>query len=197
MIDKPINSCSRESCNNCNIHFEITCHFSRRKLLRFYVIGLPSFMIGGIVIYNYSITGFVSWVTGIGLFFLLIGIRVLCTHCPHYNESSYILRCWANYGVPKLWRFRPQPMNFFEKAILISGFIFVWGYPIIFISLTNNWILLGGYFFSVVLYFILMYQFNCIKCINLSCPLNRVNIKVKEEFLKNNRRFDLFLPLQV
>jgi len=188
MVDKPISTCSKESCSNCSINNKISCHLSLPQLLRFYVTVLPSFLIGGTVIYNYSIGGFVGWVTGIGLFFLIIGIRVLCTHCPHYNESSHIMRCWANYGVPKFWRYRPQPMNLPEKALFICGFIFTWGYPVIFISLTRNWILLGGYLFSVALFFTLMYQFNCRKCVNLSCPLNKVDIEVKEEFLRNNPR---------
>jgi hypothetical protein len=189
MIDKPISTCSIESCNSCSIHSRITCHLGLPQLLRFYITVLPSFVIGGIVIYNYSVNSFIGWVTGIGLFFLVIGIRVLCTHCPHYNESSHIMRCWANYGVPKFWRYRPRPMNIFEKAILICGFVFIWGYPVVFISIIKSWIYLGGYVFSVTLFFTLMYLFNCRKCINFSCPLNRVNSKVKEEFLKNNRLF--------
>lgn len=186
MRDKPLSTCSRESCNKCGIHSEITCHFTLIQLLRFYLFVLPSFLIGGTAIYNYSITGFISWVLIMALFFLLIGIRVLCSHCPHYNESSLIMRCWANYGVPKFWKFRPQPMSFLEKAIYVSGLIFVWGYPAIFIVLGESQILLVAYVFSVVWFFGLMRWFSCRKCINLSCPLNGVNIKVKEEFLKNN-----------
>jgi uncharacterized membrane protein len=186
MSDKPINTCSKETCINCDIHSKITCHFNPGQLLRFYLIVLPSLITGAIGVHNYSTNSFISWVMIIGLFFLLIGIRVLCTHCPHYDEPSAILRCWVNYGVPKLWRYRPLPMNIFEKAILISGFIIIWGYPIIFISLTRKWILLSVYIFSVVLFFILLNLFQCRKCINLSCPLNSVSIKVKEEFLRNN-----------
>lgn len=135
MIEKPINSCIKESCNKCEIYAKISCHFKISQLLRFYFIAFPSFLLGGIGIYKYNTTSFVLWFLIIGLFFLLVGIRVLCTHCPHYNESSAILRCWVNYGIPKLWKYRPWPMNIFEKAILISGFIIIWGYPVIFMCL--------------------------------------------------------------
>jgi len=185
MIEQPLNTCSKASCNNCGIHSRITCHFNIGQLLRFYLIILPSLITGAIGVHNYSINCFISWVFITGLFFLLLGIRVLCTHCPHYNEPSSILRCWVNYGVPKLWRYRPGPMTIYEKAILISGFGVIWGYPVIFISLTGKWILLSVYILSVVIFFVLLNLFQCRKCINYSCPLNRVNTKVKEEFLRN------------
>lgn len=186
MIEKPIPTCSKGSCNDCDIHSRIACHFTRGQLFRFYLFVLPSFIIGGTGIYYVSMTGFIAWLTITGLFFLLIEIRVLCTHCPHYNESTDSLRCWANYGVPKLWKYRPGPMNGFEKAILVSGFIIVWGFPVAFISLTEHWILLGGYFFSVVLFFILLRQYQCKKCMNFSCPMNAVDNEIRKEFLNNN-----------
>ena len=186
MKDKPLNTCSQESCRSCSIRYELTCHLTLLKLLRFWFFVLPSLLIGGIIIYNHSINSFISWGLIIGLFFLLFGIRVLCTHCPHYNKPSRILRCWANYGVPKFWKYRPQPMNFTEKAILISGFSLVFGYPILFIPLIQSWIVLFIYLLSVAFFFVFMSRYNCSKCINFSCPFNRVNDKVREEFLKYN-----------
>ncbi len=197
MIDKPLGICSKETCKDCTIHSKIACHVNFGHLFRFYLIVSPAFILGGTGVYNYSVNSFISWVMIIGLFFLLFGIRVLCTHCPHYNESTGILKCWVNYGVPKLWKYRPNPMNVFEKAIYLTGHGIIWAYPIIFISLTGKWILLSGYMISVLLFFLLLSRFYCRKCLNFSCPLNRVSTNVKEEFLKNNRRFDLFLPLQV
>ena len=186
MNDKPLNTCSKETCNDCDIHSKITCHFNPGQILRFYLIFSPPFITGSIGIHNYSSDFFIIWVMMTGLFFLLAGIRVLCTHCPHYNEPSAILKCWVNYGIPKLWKYRPVPMNILEKAILISGFIIIWCYPVIFISLTGKWILLSGYIFSVALFFILLNLFQCRRCINISCPFNRVSSKVKEEFIRNN-----------
>jgi hypothetical protein len=96
------------------------------------------------------------------------------------------MRCWANYGVPKLWRYRPWPMNTGEKVILISGFLIIWFYPIIFMFLIKHWILLGGYISLVLVTFILIKKYCCKKCVNLSCPLNGVADSIKEEFLNNN-----------
>jgi hypothetical protein len=147
---------------------------------------LPSLITGYIGINNYSWISLIIWILIFPLFFLLIGIKVLCTYCPHYKESSKIIRCWANYGFPKLWKYRPEEMNRFEKTILISGFIVIWGYPAVFILLTQQWILLTEYVFSVMLFFFLLNRFACKKCINFSCPLNGVDNTVKEEFLKYN-----------
>lgn len=182
MYKKPIHTCLKVNCSTCIINSKLNCHFNFGQLLRFYLIVLPSFIISGIGIYNYSITGLVIWLAIIGLFFQIIEIRVLCTHCPHYAELSYSLRCWANYGALKLWKYIPGPMNFPEKTILILGFIVVWGYPIIFIALLENWILLIANIFSVIIFFTLLRQYNCKKCINFSCPLNIVDIEIREEF---------------
>jgi hypothetical protein len=187
MTDKPLKSCSKTSCNECEIHSRLNCQFYPDQLFRFYLIVLPSFILGTIGVRNYSTYSLISWVLFIAIFFLFLGIRVLCTHCPHYNESSGIIRCWVNYGVPKLWKYRPSPMNIYEKAILICGFCIIWGYPVIFISLTNKWILLGGYILSVISFFFLFNRFACRRCINFSCPLNRVSLEVKEEFFRNNK----------
>jgi hypothetical protein len=186
MIKKPVKSCIGESCNSCDIRHEITCHFRLGELFRFYLIVLPTFIIGGIGIYNYHFVFLIIWLAILGLFFLNLEIRILCTHCPHYYDSSGTLRCWANYGAPKLWKYRAGPMNIFEKFTLILGFTIVWGYPVIFISLNRNWMLLIGYIFSVILFFTLLRQHNCARCFNFSCPLNRVKNKIREEFFTKN-----------
>jgi hypothetical protein len=88
--------------------------------------------------------------------------------------------------MPKLWKYRPWPMRRMEKAILIAGFIIIWGYPIIFMLYEENWILSVAYIFSVFLFFFILRQYYCKKCMNFSCPLNSVDNKIKEAFLKNN-----------
>jgi len=175
-----------DTCRKCDISPETNCDFSIDQLLQFYLISLPSFVIGGIGIYNYNINTLYIWLLIIGTFFLLIEIRVLCSHCPHYERSSTFLSCWANYGAPKLWKYRPGPMNKVEKLILIAGFIIVWGYPLIFLLLSKSWMLFAIYSFSVAFFFIALRLKNCKKCINLSCPLNNVDINTKKKFLMNN-----------
>jgi hypothetical protein len=72
----------------------------------------------------------IPWLTMIIGYFGFIEIRVMCSHCPHYAESDSSLKCWANYGSPKIWKYRPEPMSFIEKAIFLGGFAIIWGYPL-------------------------------------------------------------------
>ncbi|MBN2214827.1 MAG: hypothetical protein JW723_11330 [Bacteroidales bacterium] len=186
MTVKPISTCLKKSCNDCNVRSRIACHYNPGQLIRFYIIVLPSFIIGGMILYQHSIAALIGWAAIAGMFFLIIETRVLCSHCPRYNESPGIIRCWANYGIPKLWDYQPVAMNIFEKVILVSGFVVVWGYPVVFLQGMKNRILWMVYPLSVALFFILLSRFNCNQCIHFSCPLNRVKKKVREAFLQNN-----------
>jgi len=148
-----------------------------RQVLRFYLIVLPSFIIGGIGIYQFSRVDLLIWLALIAIFFLVIENRVLCIHCPYYAGSACFLRCGANFGIPKLWKYQPDPMNFLEKSIMIAGFIIIWGFPVIFLSLMKNWILLIAYLVSVIFFFSLLRLNNCRKCVNFCCPLNSTRQK--------------------
>ena len=181
-----INTCSNSSCKNCSISGKTNCEFTFSQLFLFYLISLPSFIVGGIFLYNYHVNRLYIWLLIIGLFFLIIEIRVLCSHCPHYEKSSLFLNCWANYGAPKLWKYRPGPMNSIEKSILLTGFIIVWGYPLLFMYLSNSWFVLLFYISLVAFFFFMLRKNNCSKCINFSCPLNNVDFNTKTEFFRNN-----------
>jgi hypothetical protein len=182
MTNKPINTCLKESCNNCKIISKLNCYFNYGQLLRFYLIVLPSFIIGAIIIIRYAFLDLFFWLIIIAIFFLIVEIRVLCTHCPHYSKSSGTLRCWANFGAPTLWKERLGLMNNFERSILILGFIIVWGYPIIFASKIKDWLLLSIYILSVILFFTLLRKIFCKKCLNFFCPLNIVSTEIIDEF---------------
>ena len=186
-MNNPIlKTCPNDTCNNCNIQAKVNCKFNFTQLFKFYAISLPSFIIGGFFLYNYQVSAFYNWLLVIGLFFLVIEIRVLCSHCPHYEKSSYFLSCWANYGAPKLWKYRPGPMNYLEKLILISGFFIVWRYPIIYIVFHRNWAVLILYIILATMFFFVLRMKNCVQCINLSCPLNNVDAETKSQFLNKN-----------
>jgi hypothetical protein len=186
MIKKPISTCIVESCENCRIREKVSCHFSIAHLLRFYFIILPSFIIAAINMLWYSNVVLYIWVVFTGLFFLIVQIRILCTHCPHYKESSLFLKCWANRWIPKFWKYQPGPMNVNEKSIMIGGFTIIWGFPLVFILMKQDWIMSIFYLVSVFLSFILIRMNHCKKCMNFSCPLNCVENKIKEDFFKNN-----------
>lgn len=181
-----INSCTLKSCNNCSISDKTNCRFEIGQLFSFYLISLPAFFIGGAGISLYSDTALYIWLAILVLFFMVIEIRVLCAHCPHYERSKFFLSCWANTGAPKLWKYRPGPMNRIEKTILLAGFVLVWGYPALFIALQGKWLIWGGYALLTAMFFVVLRQKNCAACINFSCPLNRVDEDTKQIFFHNN-----------
>ncbi|MBW2673076.1 MAG: hypothetical protein JRD89_06620 [Deltaproteobacteria bacterium] len=185
--DRPIASCTSESCDGCPVGTTLHCHFTLRELTRFLLIVLPSFLAGGAGIYHRSGWMLIAWIMVILGFFGFLEIRVMCSHCPHYAEPGNSLKCWANYGSPKLWRYRPGPMTHIEKVAFFSGFLVVWGYPLLFLLPGAQWFLLIVYVLTTAGFFIMLRRYFCSQCINFACPLNRVDDTVRRGFFERNR----------
>jgi len=125
---KPISTCISTTCEQCEIADTLHCHFSARDLARFLLNWLPPFFLGGAGIAHVGWLWLALWaITAFG-FFGLLEIRALCSHCPHYAEPLPTLRCWANYGSPKLWKYRPGPMSQADRIEFAGGFAVVLGY---------------------------------------------------------------------
>ena len=184
--DKPIITCVSESCNDCSVADALHCHFSPKDLTHFLCIVLPSFLLGGAGIYNVSGSLLFLWILMIIGYFGFVEIRVMCSHCPHYAEKGNSLKCWANYGAPKVWKYRPGPMSFMEKVIFIGGITAIWGYPILFLLAGMQWFFLLVYVISVAGFFMTLRMFLCSRCMNFACPLNTVDENTRQEFFKQN-----------
>lgn len=194
-------------CNKCLNLGRINCRFSTSSLktflipsLSFMVFTFAGFIVLGIVIKIWwALIGYIIFLL---FFFLIIETRILCSHCPYYSENSRVLRCYANYGLLKIWPYNPKPMNIFEKVSLVICFIIFGGFPvsvqsyglwltstskdnnsILFLSLIAISILT---FISGVVFFVVLNQLFCPYCINFSCPFNRASKDIVNEFLKNN-----------
>ncbi len=184
--DQPITTCTAEDCGSCGVRGKIHCHFTARDHIYFLIIALPSFLLGGAGIYNLSGWWLALWLLMIPGFFCLLEIRVLCSHCPHYAEPGTTLKCWANYGAPRLWKYRPGPMSLLEKATLLGGFALIWGYPLIFLLSGRQWFLLIVYVLTTAAFFMTLKFFLCTQCMNFACPLNGVNDDLRQEFFRQN-----------
>jgi hypothetical protein len=184
--NKPIATCIAETCDNCPAGKTLHCHFTTRDLLRFLVIAVPAFIIGGAGIYNMSSWVLVPWIVMMIGFFGFIEIRALCSHCPHYGEPHRVLRCWANYGSPKIWRYRPGPMTLMEKSVFWGGFICIWGYPLAFLLMSLQRSLLILYVLVCAGFFIALRTRFCSQCMNFACPLNAVEHENQSLFFERN-----------
>ena len=182
----PISTCAAPECADCSIADSIHCHFGLPDLVHFYLISLPVFLVGGAGILAVGLLPLLVWIVIIVGFFNIVEIRVMCSHCPHYAEEGRTLRCWANYGSPKIWKYRPGPMSFMEKFVLIAGLVVVFGYPLVFFITGGTWYLMGLYLLLVAGFYISIQRSFCSRCMNLACPLNGVPDPVRRAFLKRN-----------
>jgi hypothetical protein len=186
--NKPIATCISETCDNCTVGNTLHCHFTLRDLIHFLLIAFPSFLLGGAGIYHISGLMLIPWLILIIGYFGFVEIRVMCSHCPHYAEEGSTLKCWANYGSPKIWKYRPGPMTYWEKVIFFVGFALVWGYPFIFLMYGFQLFLLSVYLLTVVGFFMTLRTFLCSQCINFACPMNTVKDEVRRDFFEHNPR---------
>lgn len=185
--NNPIHTCIEESCENCDVKQDLNCHFNIKQLLIFFVMAFPVFIIGGIGIYSFRPLLLIPWILLIISFFGVIEIRVMCSHCPHYAEpETETLKCWANYGSPKLFKYRPGPMTPGEKIIFFSGLILILVYPYLFLLLSENITILILYTIlaSVGAYF--LHNLFCRKCMNFACPFNTIDDKIRRKFFNHN-----------
>ncbi|MDB9822311.1 hypothetical protein OAC89_01245 [Deltaproteobacteria bacterium] len=184
--EKPIATCVAISCDDCHVDNTLHCHFKLKDLIHFLLIAFPPFLLGGSGIYNVSGWLLIPWVLFVIAFFGFIEIRVMCSHCPHYAESEKSLKCWANYGSPKLWKYRPGPMGIIEKLIFFLGIVLVWGYPLLSLIRGSQYYLLLVYIITTGGFFMTLKIFLCSQCMNFACPLNSVSEETRYQFFDRN-----------
>ena len=110
-------ACSQFECDGCEIQGKLLCVHKPADLIDFFVLfmgwAIPFF--SGMIIGKFW-TGILVWFVLAILFFGYIEALLLCRHCPHYAEKGFWLRCHANWGLPKIPKMNPRPMNSFEKV---------------------------------------------------------------------------------
>jgi len=183
---QPLTTCTAKSCDGCPVSKDVHCHFKARDLTAFLFLFLPSFLVGGAGIYHINAWWLVPWAVMAVSYFGFVEIWVMCSHCPHYAEPGKSLQCWANYGSPRLWKYRPGPMATTEKFIFEAGLVLIFGYPLIFLLLGLQWLLLAIYLLAGASFFATLRRSYCSECMNFACPLNIVGEKVRADFFKRN-----------
>ena len=188
--NNPYNICTwrpLSECKDCTLANRLKCRFKRGDLFHFaglfLTFAIPAFI--GMILgsYGWFILG---WVGFMLLFFNFWEIRILCSHCPYYAEKGLTLHCIANYGSLKIWKYHPEPINGSEKVQLILGFIILIGYPFPFLILGSQYILAFLALWGGIIFFWTLQKYTCSKCVNFSCPLNRVSKEAVDEYLKRN-----------
>jgi hypothetical protein len=184
---RPLSTCASANCADCPIQNRVHCHFNGKDLIRFLFIALPPFIVGGIGIAQVNAWLLLPWI-GLSIsYFGFVEIRVMCSHCPHYAEpGTKSLQCWANYGSPKLWKYRPGPMTRNETFVFFAGLVLIAGYPLAFLVFSAQWLLLALFGALVVVMGVAMRSSLCTRCMNFACPLNQVRPEVRRIFFARN-----------
>lgn len=194
-------------CEDCDLKGELICKFELKFAHKF-MAGNTLYRILAVIVFIFAGLITQQWWMGISyvaltlLTFFLIEPRLLCSHCPQYEIDGKFLKCWALRGMPKLWKYRPYPINKTERTImLIIGSIidlapylgFIYGL-IVFIMHPMNYLFAGigliiitiiftgmvGYFSKFLI------GYTCKHCANFSCAMNKVSSEVKEKYFEKN-----------
>lgn len=126
----------------------------------------------------------VVWLVYMIIFLQIWENRILCRHCPYYAMKGRTLRCHANYGLVKLWKYNPAPMSRSEQIQMIIGVMIFIGFPFPFLLLGQQWLLLVITSFGTIIFASMLFAVLCPRCVNFSCPFNRVPKDVADIYLK-------------
>ncbi len=185
--EKPLHTCREERCDGCGVSGKLVCHFNGRQLAVFLTLAVPVFILAGFILDKFMPLLLVPWIFFIFVYFGFIEIRVMCSHCPHYAEpQTKYLKCWANYGSPKLWRYNPGPLSFGEEAVFYAGFAVILVPPIAAALLLKSYILLSIYLILLAGWLWALNKLYCRHCMNFACPLNHIDQQTRDEFFEKN-----------
>jgi len=176
-----------EECAGCDLSGSLMCRFETVDLASFLVGFLPFgiAVVAGMIVGGYG-WWLLGWLVIWLLFFFVVEGRVLCSHCPFWAEEGRVLHCHANYGVIKLWRFRPGPMSRLEKLLFGAGAAVFGAYPFVFMILGSQWLLLVIALAAAASSILNLRRNVCVRCINFSCPANAVPKSLVDAYLRRN-----------
>jgi len=197
-----------DTCHGCNLDATLNCRFEKKRLIGFIAMVIPFatasvlglYTVGTIMRTQIFLTAYAAFFIA---FFVLIEPWILCRHCPHYTREGNIIRCHANYGLPKIWRYDPRLLNELEKTAVLAGFGIFGLYPIAveayglytlfivmgFVNPPEGLLLMGVTLFntvSAVTLLLLLKRNYCTRCVNFGCPLNNTPDNLKTAYLNRN-----------
>jgi len=183
-------ACIRQTCSGCPIQGKLLCIHTLKDLMDFFVLFLIWIVpfVGGMITAGYWF-GLAFWLLLAGIFFIYVEALILCRHCPHYAEKGAVLRCHANWGLPKFPPFDPRPLRFWEKAAWLAYVAVLFLYYVPFFIASSQWLLLAVNTVALVTAAWTLQRTQCNRCFHLSCPINRVPDDVKEVFYDNYPQF--------
>ncbi len=176
------------SCQDCAIAGTLKCRMRWRDLFNFFAATFPVMLIGAVGLIQSGYGWYLlAWFAYMLFFFFVWEARILCSHCPFWaEENGRTLHCLANYGVIKIWRYHPEPMSRSEKIQFLVGATILMLFPLPFMFLGGQliWALLLAASLAGAVWYVR--KTTCTRCVNFSCPSNRVPKAVVDAYLMRN-----------
>lgn len=175
------------ACEDCQAQGKLMCRFEGEDMLHFFMLFLPFALtaIAGSIRAGYG-WYLLLWLAYSLFFFFVWEARVLCRHCPYWAGAGSMLRCHANYGVIKIWKYKPGPISKAEKAQFVVGALIWVAFPIPFMILGREYLLAAIAVTTAVSGTYLLHRNICSRCINFSCPMNSVPKPLVDFYLRRN-----------
>jgi len=128
-----------------------------------------------------------AWLAYAGIFFILIEPLVLCRYCPYWDLPGKTLKCHANYGVLKLFKYKPGESTLLEKTLFIITALIFFCIPLCLLIIGKSYLLFAIGSSSLFSFIYVAKNTICTKCINFSCPINSINKETKKQYLEQNK----------
>ena len=205
--DEPLNCALNDGpdCRSCEIRGELICREDGGERRLFVLSQVPflslSFLGMGMVGLSTGIWWPILAYSLAGVVFLgPVEMAALCRHCPHYARDGSRLRCIGPNPFPKLFPYSPRPLNRLERSVVVFFSLFLLSFPPL-VQACGTWFLymngaglpfLGMATVSLATalaalrFFLILTRHFCPRCVNLSCPLNRVPEKTAEMYREKN-----------
>jgi len=198
----------QSDCENCGDKGLLFCKLDKKMASAFLTLFAPYILMAFFGLVMVGILTSAWWYLILyGAFTLIlfpcIEFGVLCRHCPFYGRSGKTVQCLAGSGVPKTYKYNPKPMSKWEHLVMYGYYTFMIGFPIFSGAYCIYFVardyqaygkiaLLGmiGIEMAIILtaiafnYCLAIYV--CRKCVNFSCPWNKVEKPVVDEYLRQN-----------
>ena len=195
----PHNLCTwndEADCENCLDKNLLFCKFDKKTLTAFLFLFLPFFAISFFALVVVGVLTGIWWLLiAYGALYLavfgFIETGILCRHCPYYARTGTNLKCIADCGCFRIWKYNPEPIKSWERAVMYGYYTIMTGLPVIGTAYGiwyvathtqeySNIALLGmiglelSIVVSVITFLVCLSIYVCSRCVNFSCLFNTV-----------------------
>ncbi|MHA2027201.1 MAG: hypothetical protein ACW98U_14965 [Candidatus Thorarchaeota archaeon] len=134
----------------------------------------------------------------VSMLFFAGGIEwyVLCRHCPCYEHSGAEhgndgrFYCLANWGSPKLFKYKPGHISRLGQATFVGFVAFFLFFPLVYFL--DRWEFFLFQIVMAVSFIVTLRHWGCSQCPNFGCILNSVPEERCERFLESISKGEIY-----